>query len=277
MDNGKGRLTGKVAIVTGAGSRGPGVGTGKAASTLFAREGASVLLVDATPERAEETRASIEGEGGTASVLQADVYARRRLRPHRRASGWALRQTGHPVQQCGHRQPRHRARCAGRRLRPRNGDERAKHGIHKQVRRAAHGRDWQRLHHQHIIDSWHTSGQQRREHPLCNIQGRRHRAHNTDVRASWAGWRACQLHRSRSALHADGRGQALRRRPRPASAQHAARHRGQRMGHRMGSALPCQRRSALDNRRNPASRWRRPRHHTPINARTFDELTGCTG
>ena len=56
MPNEGGRLAGKVAIVTGAGSRGPGVGTGKAASTLFAREGASVLLVDAMPERAEETR-----------------------------------------------------------------------------------------------------------------------------------------------------------------------------------------------------------------------------
>ena len=73
MPNEGGRLAGKVAIVTGAGSRGPGVGTGKAASTLFSREGACVLLVDAMPERAEETRASIEQEGGTASVLQADV------------------------------------------------------------------------------------------------------------------------------------------------------------------------------------------------------------
>ena len=38
------RLSGKVAIVTGAGSSGSGVGTGKATSTLFAREGARVLL-----------------------------------------------------------------------------------------------------------------------------------------------------------------------------------------------------------------------------------------
>ena len=67
------RLEGKVAIVTGAGSRGPGVGNGKAAAVLFAREGASVLLVDAQVERAEETLAMIESEGGTASVFQADV------------------------------------------------------------------------------------------------------------------------------------------------------------------------------------------------------------
>ncbi len=68
-----GRLVGKVAIVTGAGSRGPGVGNGKATSVLFAREGAKVLLVDNAIDHAEETRAIIEGDGGEASTFQADV------------------------------------------------------------------------------------------------------------------------------------------------------------------------------------------------------------
>jgi NAD(P)-dependent dehydrogenase (short-subunit alcohol dehydrogenase family) len=67
------RLKGKVAIVTGAGSRGPGVGNGKAAAVLFAREGAQVFCVDQTVERAEETCATIRSEGGEASVFQADV------------------------------------------------------------------------------------------------------------------------------------------------------------------------------------------------------------
>lgn len=67
------RLAGKVAIVTGAGSRGPGVGNGKAAAILFAREGARVLCVDHVVERAEETCATIAAEGGLASALQADV------------------------------------------------------------------------------------------------------------------------------------------------------------------------------------------------------------
>ena len=70
---GKSRLDGKVAIVTGAGSSGPGFGTGKATSILFAREGAKVVLVDRQVERAEETLAAIEEEGGTASVFEADV------------------------------------------------------------------------------------------------------------------------------------------------------------------------------------------------------------
>jgi NAD(P)-dependent dehydrogenase (short-subunit alcohol dehydrogenase family) len=69
-----GRVEGKVAIVTGAGSTpGPGIGTGKASAVVLAREGASVLLVDLYPERAEETRQMIAEEGGKAEVFAADV------------------------------------------------------------------------------------------------------------------------------------------------------------------------------------------------------------
>ena len=67
------RLRGKVAIVTGAGSRGPGLGNGKAAAILFAREGARVLCVDQGLPRAEETVALIRAEGGAAAALAADV------------------------------------------------------------------------------------------------------------------------------------------------------------------------------------------------------------
>src|SRR5882724_6902538 len=68
-----GRLDGKIAIVTGAGSRGPGVGNGKAAALLFAREGARVLCVDLKAENAEETAKQIATEGGEAGVFAADV------------------------------------------------------------------------------------------------------------------------------------------------------------------------------------------------------------
>ena len=67
------RLQGKVAIVTGAGSRGEGVGNGKAASVLFAREGAKVLLVDLDASKAKVTLDMIKAEGGEASVFAADV------------------------------------------------------------------------------------------------------------------------------------------------------------------------------------------------------------
>src|SRR5512146_2398107 len=68
-----GRLEGKVAIVTGAGSRAEGIGNGRAAAVLFAREGARVLLVDQHAEAAEGTLAMIKSEGGEAAVFLADV------------------------------------------------------------------------------------------------------------------------------------------------------------------------------------------------------------
>ena len=69
----KPRLDGKVAIITGAGSSGPGVGNGKAAALLFAREGAKVQLVDSVIDRAQETLEVIQEEGGEASVFEANV------------------------------------------------------------------------------------------------------------------------------------------------------------------------------------------------------------
>lgn len=69
----KDRLEGMVAVVTGAGSSGPGIGNGRATAVLFAREGAKVVLVDNHLERAEETLQMIEKEGGQACAVQADV------------------------------------------------------------------------------------------------------------------------------------------------------------------------------------------------------------
>jgi NAD(P)-dependent dehydrogenase (short-subunit alcohol dehydrogenase family) len=66
-------LTGKVALVTGAGSVGPGWGNGKATATLFARQGASVFLVDINEAAVNETRQIIEGEGNTCAVHHCDM------------------------------------------------------------------------------------------------------------------------------------------------------------------------------------------------------------
>ena len=67
------RLAGKAAIVTGAGSIGPGWGNGKAIAVLFAREGARVVAVDRNRAAAEDTRALIDAEGGACRVVEADV------------------------------------------------------------------------------------------------------------------------------------------------------------------------------------------------------------
>jgi NAD(P)-dependent dehydrogenase (short-subunit alcohol dehydrogenase family) len=68
-----GRLKGKVAIVSGAGSSGPGWGNGKAAAVAFAREGAQVFAVDLNPEAAADTVSIISEEGGRGIAHAADV------------------------------------------------------------------------------------------------------------------------------------------------------------------------------------------------------------
>lgn len=67
------RLDKKVALITGAGSVGPGWGNGKATAVAFAREGASIFAVDLVPESAAETQGIISSEGGTCETHQCDV------------------------------------------------------------------------------------------------------------------------------------------------------------------------------------------------------------
>jgi NAD(P)-dependent dehydrogenase (short-subunit alcohol dehydrogenase family) len=62
------RLVDKVAVITGAGS-----GIGRATSLLFADEGASVVAVDIFADRADETAALINAQGGVAIGVAADV------------------------------------------------------------------------------------------------------------------------------------------------------------------------------------------------------------
>jgi len=67
------RLLGKVAIVTGAGSRADGIGNGRATAIILARHGARVMLVDSVAEWAGQTAAMIAAEGGTSETVEGDV------------------------------------------------------------------------------------------------------------------------------------------------------------------------------------------------------------
>src|SRR5580700_8692233 len=67
------RLKGKVALVAGAGSIGPGWGNGKATAVTFAREGARVFCADIDLAAAQETAAIITGEGGQALAHRANI------------------------------------------------------------------------------------------------------------------------------------------------------------------------------------------------------------
>lgn len=62
------RLKGKLAVITAAGS-----GMGKAAALLFAREGATVCVVDYSEKNARATVEQIESAGGRAYALIADL------------------------------------------------------------------------------------------------------------------------------------------------------------------------------------------------------------
>jgi NAD(P)-dependent dehydrogenase (short-subunit alcohol dehydrogenase family) len=61
-------LTGKVAVVTGAGS-----GIGEACATLMAARGAKVLVADIEAEHAESVAKAITAEGGVALAASVDV------------------------------------------------------------------------------------------------------------------------------------------------------------------------------------------------------------
>jgi len=68
------RLAGRLVLVLGGGQTpGETIGNGRAASIAFAREGASVMVVDRERGRAEATVADIEAEGGLAVPVAADV------------------------------------------------------------------------------------------------------------------------------------------------------------------------------------------------------------
>jgi NAD(P)-dependent dehydrogenase (short-subunit alcohol dehydrogenase family) len=61
-------MSGKVALVTGAAS-----GIGRAAALIFAREGASVVVVDITEAAGKETVELVEKTGGKALFVRTDV------------------------------------------------------------------------------------------------------------------------------------------------------------------------------------------------------------
>jgi len=67
-DNSSGALAGRVAVITGGAS-----GIGRACANLFASEGASVVLGDLHLDKAVETAASIESNGGTAHAVLLDA------------------------------------------------------------------------------------------------------------------------------------------------------------------------------------------------------------
>jgi len=73
-DNQSGRLAGKTAVITGGAA-----GMGRATSLAFAREGASVAILDIQKEAGEEVVQLIREEGGTAEFFETDVSDARQV------------------------------------------------------------------------------------------------------------------------------------------------------------------------------------------------------
>ena len=72
IPNGSG-LFGRVAIVTGGGARGEGIGNGRAGAILLAQEGAKVMVIDRLGSLAERTVEMITQNGGEAAAFAADI------------------------------------------------------------------------------------------------------------------------------------------------------------------------------------------------------------
>lgn len=68
-----GRLTEKVAIVTGAGAEAEDIGIGRAIAYVLAREGAEVVCGDLDEGRAQSTARRIGADGGQALAMAGDV------------------------------------------------------------------------------------------------------------------------------------------------------------------------------------------------------------
>jgi NAD(P)-dependent dehydrogenase (short-subunit alcohol dehydrogenase family) len=66
-------LAAKVAIVTGGGAAGDGIGNGRAAAILLARAGTKVMVADRELKLAERTVEMIKDEGGTATAIACDA------------------------------------------------------------------------------------------------------------------------------------------------------------------------------------------------------------
>jgi NAD(P)-dependent dehydrogenase (short-subunit alcohol dehydrogenase family) len=70
-----GRLDGKVAVITGAGS-----GMGREACAVFTSEGARVAAIDVNPSGLEATAATVSGAGGEIATFVADVADEEQVR-----------------------------------------------------------------------------------------------------------------------------------------------------------------------------------------------------
>ena len=97
MTQGTGRLSNKIAIVTGASS-----GIGRVTAKLFAAEGAKVAVGARRESELASLVAEIKASGGTAVALAGDVRSEDYAKALVAFGRQDIRSTGYRVQQRGH-------------------------------------------------------------------------------------------------------------------------------------------------------------------------------
>src|SRR5258706_12717687 len=243
------RLKGKVAIVTGAGSRAEGIGNGRATAAILARHGARVTLVDNVAQWADETKRLIDAEGGVSQIVEGDVSVPASCQAivARTVEAWGRLDI--LVNNVGITGPRGNAVevdveawDSAMRVNVASMMLMAKYAIPEMIRSGGGRRPVGRP----------------SEPALSDIEGRYRELDARDGGASRPRRHPRQLHRAGHGLHADG-GIARHDAGDAQGPQrgHAARHRGHRLGYRLRRAVSGQRRIALDHRRHAADRWRR--------------------
>lgn len=88
-----GRLDGKVAFITGAGS-----GIARSAAQLFTQEGAKVVIAELKPELGQATEDLVRDAGGDATCIETDVTQEDSVKIAIQKNGRAVWQTRYLVQ-----------------------------------------------------------------------------------------------------------------------------------------------------------------------------------
>src|SRR5262245_45546277 len=178
-------LKGSVAIVTGAGALGDGIGNGRAASILLAREGMHVALLDLERAAAERTHAMIESEGGSSVVLACDVTDPKACE---RAVGDVVARWGGLdvlVNNVGVGGPRGTAI-----------------EVDREICAAPHDQEAQGRDREHRLRG--RPARRPSQPALCDVEGRDRADDAGDGGEPWSGRRSRQLRRAGHGLHANG-------------------------------------------------------------------------
>ena len=195
-------LAGKVALISGGGAAGDGIGNGRAAAILLARDGVKVLVADRDLALAQRTVEMIKAEGGIGGSDRLRRHPGSRVQEAGRCRGRALGPARFPRQQCRHRQPRQRGRREAGGIPPGDAGQCRDHVPALEIRHPRHDQDRQRRRdRQHLLDLGAAAA--RADH-LYGFQGRGDRIDPGDGGRSRPRQYPRQLHLPRPDVHADG-------------------------------------------------------------------------